>query len=394
MWSQRFSSRWANATLLLALAFAVRLPSAKAIVGPNWGLENVPVERLIKNLEALAKDDPKNVMLRLNLARAHAMAYALRTDTVGVRKSREKERDLFGSAAPNVFTVTPTGDKDKLKAARQHLARAIERYEEVLKLAPDNLAAALGYAWCIEQSGQKTKAVAEYRKVIEAAWMKEKDLNLGPMYAEFITTEAAGCLIPLLDKNKDKEEIRTLQKRIKRLGTLPRPISPIVVPLHDGLSAREMEDDSASVAFDADGTGLPKRWTWITRAAGWLVYDPHHAGKVTSALQLFGNVTFRMFWENGYQALAALDDDGDGMLASKELEGLAIWQDLNRNGICERGEAKPLAEWRIVAVSCRYVTDMRHPDRITYSPRGVFFRDGSTRPTYDIILHPAIARVD
>jgi tetratricopeptide (TPR) repeat protein len=292
-----------------------------------------------------------------------------------------------------VFTVTPTDDKDKLNTAREHLARAIEQYEEVLKLAPENLAAGLGYAWCVEQSGQKRKAIEEYRKVIKAAWEKDKDLK-GAFDRQPVTAEAAGCLIPLLDNDKDKEEIKTLQERIKRMGMLPRAISPIVIPLHDGLAARELEDRSANVAFDADGTGLQKRWTWITRNAGWLVNDPHHTGKITSGLQMFGNVTFWMFWENGYQALAALDDDRDGMLAGKELEGLAIWQDLNGNGISERGEVKPLAEWGIVAISCGYVTDVKHPDRIAYSPQGVFFRDGSNRSTYDIILHPAIATVD
>jgi hypothetical protein len=29
-----------------------------------------------------------------------------------------------------------------------------------------------------------------------------------------------------------------------------------------------------------------------------------------------------------------------------------------------------------------------------YSPQGVFFGDGASRPTYDVILHPAIATVD
>jgi tetratricopeptide (TPR) repeat protein len=392
MHKRRFPSRWASATLLLTLALALPLQPVNArYMTPD--LVNVPVERLIKNLDALAKNDPRNVEVRFNLARAHAMAYALRTESAQVWKGRENEGVWFSYEPQHVpFTVKPTEDNAKLKAANAHLAKAIERYAEVVELAPDNLSAALGYAWCIEQSGQKRKAVRKYRKVIKAAWETERDLkevNIAP-----VTPEAASYLIPLLDKDKDKEEINTLQERIKKLEMLPRVISPVVIPLHDGLAVRELEDHSANVAFDADGTGLQKRWTWITRDAGWLVNDPHHTGKVTSALQLFGNVTFWMFWENGYQALAALDDDRDGMLAGKELEGLAIWQDLNRNGICERGEVKPLAEWGIVAVSCGYVTDMKRPDRIAYSPRGVFFRDGSNRPTYDIILHSAIATVE
>lgn len=394
MYGRQFRSRHAGATLLLALAIALPLRSAKAIVGPNWGLENVPVERLIKNLEAMTHIEPKNVQVRFNLARAHSMAYASRTDSVGVRKDREKEGDLFGGGRDIPYAVTPTDDKEKLKVAREHLSTAIEVYEEGLKLEPNNLIGRLGYAWCLEQSGKKGEAIVQYRKVIELAWVQDKNLDSLPMYRDPLTVEAASCLIPLLDKNKDKEEINTLQRRIQKLRTLSRPISPIVIPLRDGLTASTLEDHSANVAFDADGSGLQKRWTWITKDAGWLVNDPHHSGKVTSALQMFGNVTFWMFWETGYQALAALDDDRDGKLVGKELDGLAIWQDLNRNGISDPGEVKPLAEWGILAISCGYVTDRAHPDRIAYSPRGVFFRDGSNRSTYDIILHPAIATLD
>ena len=116
---------------------------------------------------------------------------------------------------------------------------------------------------------------------------------------------------------------------------------------------------------------------------------PDRAGKgeITSGLQLFGNVTFWLFWENGYAALAALDDDGDGTLRGDELKGLAIWHDRNGNGVSEPGEAKPLPEHGITAVSCRSERDACHPDRIAFSPRGVTFRDGTTRPTFDLILH-------
>jgi len=358
-------------------------------------LINVPVDRLIRNLEALAKNDRNNVEVRFNLARAHAMAYALRTESAQVWKGRENEGVWFGYEAQNVpFTVKPTDDNAKLKAANAHLAKAIEQYADVVELAPDNLAAALGYAWCMDQSGQKSKAIRKYRMVIKAAWEKEKDLKDAGLGWHSVTAEAAGYLIPLLDKDGDKEEINTLQQRIEQMGTVPRPITPIVIPLRNNLAAGDLENHSAMVAFDADGTGLRKRWTWITRDAGWLVYDPHRTGKVTSALQLFGNVTFWMFWENGYHALAALDDNCDGMLAGEELEGLAIWRDLNGNGISERGEVMPLVEWGIVAISCRYVRGLKRSGRIAYSPQGVFFRDGSNRPTYDVILHPAIASVD
>ena len=119
------------------------------------------------------------------------------------------------------------------------------------------------------------------------------------------------------------------------------------------------------------------------------MYDPRGTGDITSALQLFGNVTFWLFWENGYDALASLDDDGNGTLTGDELKGLAIWQDAGQAGVCEKGEVKPLSAYGIVAVSCRYERDRRDPDRVACSPKGMTFRNGTTRPTYDLILQPA-----
>jgi hypothetical protein len=117
------------------------------------------------------------------------------------------------------------------------------------------------------------------------------------------------------------------------------------------------------------------------------VHDPAATGKVTSGLQLFGNVSFWLFWETGYDALAALDDDGDSKLGGSELRGLALWHDANRNGLSDAGEVKPLGDYGIVSLSCRYERDRTHPDGIAYSPRGAAFRDGRTRPTFDLVLH-------
>jgi hypothetical protein len=388
---RNFSFRRASAILLVGLV--IGLPVKAKFVKPD--LVNVPVDRLIKNLEVLAKENPNDAELRLNLARVHAMAYALKTDTAEVWKGREGQGAWFGYTPAHVpFEVKPTDDKNKLREAREHLAKAIQHYEEALKLDPSNLTAALGHAWSVEQSGDKTRAIREYRKVIETAWLKEKGLKDAGVGWHSVTVEATGYLIPLLDKSKRKRELITLKQRVEKLERVPRPVTPLVIPLRDGLTSSQLEDRSASVRFDADGTGLKKNWTWITKDAGWLVFDPHHTGEITSALQMFGSVTFWLFWENGYHPLAALDDDHDGLLRGEELRGLAIWQDLNRNGNGDHGEVKPVADWGIVAISCRYVQDDGRVGKIVYSPRGVFFRDGSSRPTYDLILRPAIATVE
>jgi hypothetical protein len=49
-----------------------------------------------------------------------------------------------------------------------------------------------------------------------------------------------------------------------------------------------------------------------------------------------------LFWSNGYEALRALDDNGDGELRGAELWKLAIWRGRNQNGVSEKGEVSPL----------------------------------------------------
>jgi hypothetical protein len=349
-------------------------------------LVDVPVERLVKNLEAKAKTEPKSVAVRLNLARAHGMAYASKTDTAKVWKDKEAEGVWFDHEPKLVpFELKKTDDKKKAAAAKAHLKKSKGWFDEALKLDKNNLSARLGRAWALEQMGEKKEAIAGYRATIKQAWQKEKDLKAGPLGGHYYTAEAAGYLIPLLDKEKDKKEIAELKERSDQLKKLPRPITPLVVPLADGLGAADLIDPKARVAFDADGSGLPRRWTWVTAKAGWLVYDPRGTGQVTSGLQLFGGVTFWMFWDDGYQALAALDDDGDGVLKGKELAGLAIWHDANGDGKCDRGEVRPLAEHGIVALSCR--ADRGAPAGCAaWARAGVTFKGGKTRPTFDVVL--------
>jgi len=384
--SKVLSGRGRLALLLVGGAALLAAPAVHArYIRPV--LEVVPVPKLVANLERLVEKNPKDAQLRLNLARVHAMAYASKTDQTEVFKGKEEGGAWFGYAPKHTpFTVKAVKDEARAKAAREHLDKAIQRYKEVVKAAPDNLTARLGLAWATEQAGDKNEAVKLYRDAIERAWAKEMEMKRAPLGWHSVTAEAAGYLIPLLDASKDEKEIATLKERTEKVKRIPRPITPIAIPLRDGLKARDLEDRSARVAFDLDGSGLPQRWTWVTRDAGWLVYDHRGTRKIESGLQLFGNVTFWLFWDNGYQALAALDENGDGVLTGKELEGLAIWQDLNGNGVCDPGEVKSLAEWGIVALSCRYERDPSHPDGMVYSPAGVRLRDGRTRPSFDLIL--------
>lgn len=351
-------------------------------------VRQVPVARLLDNLERKLKEEPQNVGTIVNIARLHAMAYALKSEEVPATAIAKAQTETVyyppgsGVAPPAVKEAV---SREHAARASRHLADAIRHYEVALALDPDNLTARLGHGWVLQQSGDTRGAMAEYRAVVKSGWATEQNVKRLMPGQRLFTQEAISYLLPLLDASADASEIAELRARQQSIESKPRAITPIAIPLADDLPARALLDPRARVQFDADGSALAREWTWITPRAGWLVYDAEGKGAIDSALQLFGNVTFWLFWENGYEALAALDDNGDGELAGREVDKLAIWHDRNSNGRPERGEVLPVAAHGIVALSCAYLSgDGRLHAAV--SPRGARLSDGRTRPTYDLIL--------
>ncbi|HYV35591.1 MAG TPA: tetratricopeptide repeat protein [Gemmataceae bacterium] len=379
-----------NRRVLLSLLFCLLtavfcVPAAPARYAMP-ALKEVPVARLLENLANQAAKNPKDAEIRLNLARVHALAYAHKVESIEANPDKQFYGPWnFPTAGVMPFTVKQSDDAVKTNVAQAHLEKAIEHYKDALKLNDKSQIGKLGLGWCLDQAKQKDAAIKMYRDVIEEAWKTDSKLNNLPN-GKAITLEAAGYLLPLLDKQKDKQEIATLEQRVGKLKQLKPLLSPVVIPLREGLTAYDMVDSKAKVRFDVDGMNSKSEWTWFTKDAGILVYDPKGKRQITSGIQLFGNVTFWMFWQNGYEALRALDDNGDGVLSGKELDGIAVWIDANGDGACQPGEIKTLAELGIVTISCRYDIDHMHPDRVPFSNAGVTFRDGSTRTTFDVYL--------
>ena len=254
-----------------------------------------------------------------------------------------------------------------------------------MKLDDEHLVGRLGLAWCLEQKGQVAEAISQYRTLVEQAWLRERTTDASTYRFKPSVTEEAGRRLIALLAGGDAEEIQRIQARMTEMaGRSVRAITPLVVPLASRWSPFDGLVHQA--VFDADGSGVPKRWSWIGREAAWLVYD-NRGGTIDSALQFFGSVTFWMFWDNGYEALCALDDSGDGALTGGELEHLALWRDMNINGRSDPGEVTPLEHYGITALSCRHVLVTDEESSVgAYAPDGVRFVDGSTRPTYDLIL--------
>jgi hypothetical protein len=263
----------------------------------------------------------------------------------------------------------------------------------------------LGLAWCQDQAGRREDAIKAYRKALKSAWRievtgdfdfkqwtmevwddvsslrnpihsRQRGLCPGVCFSQEIIT----YLLKLLDPVRDAKEIAKLKSDEQKLDSMPRAITPILVPLLAGAPLDDLVNTNAAVSFDLDGTGMSRKWGWITPKAAWLVYDSAGCGQVTSGLQMFGNVTFWIFWGNGYEALSALDDNGDGVLTGVELRNLALWKDANSNGVSEPGEVLPLEAFGITALSCKCEI---HESGIPWIPAGVQFKDGTSRPSYD-----------
>jgi hypothetical protein len=181
----------------------------------------------------------------------------------------------------------------------------------------------------------------------------------------------------------DKIRIKVANQTVKAFDELTRPdaITPIVVDFL-GRRLREIES-SAITAFDLDGTRRPQRQTWIQSDVGILAWDPDHSGHITSGRQLFGSISWWLFFDNGYDALDLLDDDRDGELTGAELDGIVVWFDRNSDGVSDPGEVTPVQQLGIVAISCRATgRDGASP----VNPTGLRLSDGGTAPTFDWVV--------
>ncbi|MFT3728072.1 MAG: hypothetical protein QM759_09635 [Terricaulis sp.] len=156
-------------------------------------------------------------------------------------------------------------------------------------------------------------------------------------------------------------------------------VGGLLVPLTDAPFQR-LVDAHSSVAFDFTGAGDRRAQGWLTRNAAWLVWDPHWGGAVNSGVDLIGQHTWSSDWNDGFEALAALDVNNDGELTGAELGGLSLWHDENGDGVSEPGEVVPVNVHGIVAISVR---GGQVRNGVGVARAGVRFDDGSTRPLYE-----------
>ncbi|MEZ6241569.1 MAG: hypothetical protein R3B57_00845 [Phycisphaerales bacterium] len=254
---------------------------------------------------------------------------------------------------------------------------------------------------------------AEVRRLLELDWQercideyflamtlalpsdgKSQTLPLWGGIRSWVSYEAAECFIAAVEARGEQPEDRTrLAAAIaakEAIENLPRPgaITPIVFSTGRADCLVDLTI-SKTAPFDLDGSGITRDWSWVSPDTAILVWDSDHTGKITSGRQLFGNATWWVLFEHGYQALDALDDDRNGSLRGDELVGVRAWFDRNTNGVSDEGEVVDLDTIGVVALGCR-VTGYEGASPICRD--GVELSDGSVLPSYDWIAHAEPAR--
>ena len=168
-----------------------------------------------------------------------------------------------------------------------------------------------------------------------------------------------------LDSDCKLQEIASIDKKAQLCGSIDL-YAEIGTPISLVWDKSYKNVPATIVNFKLNPQSSKKTWLWRgSSALPLLVYDPEHAGKITSAGQLFGNWTFRTGelaslgetvaqptpWKNGYQALATMDKDLDLKVAGEELKDLGLWFDANQDGVSQPGEVKSLAEVGVTSLS-------------------------------------------
>jgi hypothetical protein len=349
----------------------------------------VPVERVITNLERQFAEHPDSAKLAWRLGRVHAVAFSQKRDSIAVTDRTKYGSD--GTAKTLEEEVVPTfhrlvrntSDVGMDATAEQHLLAAIKWYETALSLQPDDAYYTIGYAWCLKQAGRTAEAKNRYRRVIDGEFAKPEPM----VRSRAIAGEALLSLIDLLDSKQEGKEIDERYNQLRTVNrTWPTSVSPIAIPLTGRCTLTTIIRDDLEVCFDADGSGRDVSWTWIDPRAGWLVWDPVDQGQIVSGRQLFGDVTFWVFWDNGYEALASLDDDGDHWLRRDEVLGMKIWNDINSDGVSDPNELLSLSDCGIVGLSCDRSQTLCNGRQMWMNEFGVEYSSGERGPSYDVVL--------
>ncbi|MBN1972996.1 MAG: hypothetical protein JW787_05115 [Sedimentisphaerales bacterium] len=324
------------------------------------------------------------------------------------REERKKFQELFNQKAEQLRKENWQPEKITQNKLIQHVTESIDYFKKAIELDPKNGLYHLGFASLLEQYINYVKETdlrafpEEFRNIIlnyaadiyYTAYklsikedLKNERIPLAGLQS-LTGYEAGNAYIRLIeqDKNITEEQKKILAEIHKNIDTIAKlrigAITPIVFSFEMLFSPTDLLDRNLQINFDLDGDGAAELWPWVKPSTGILVWNEDGKNEITSGRQMFGSVTWWLFFNDGYHALNCLDDNRDGALNGSELEGISVWFDTNSNGKSEPVEIKSLDELGIISISTKSTsTENGWPTNKT----GIKLTTGKTIPTYDWI---------
>ena len=152
-------------------------------------------------------------------------------------------------------------------------------------------------------------------------------------------------------------------------------------------------DPNNPILFDHDGDSVKTATGWVAPDDAFLVLDRNGNGTIDNGSELFGDSTPLSAGGNaadGFAALADLDSNGDGKVASGDTQfaNLRLWRDLNQDGISQSGELYTLAQQNIASINVtKTENNTLLPDGNVLADVGSYTRTDGTRGTVGDIGH-------
>jgi Cadherin-like domain len=132
-------------------------------------------------------------------------------------------------------------------------------------------------------------------------------------------------------------------------------------PIILDLGASGISLTSAPVAFDLNADGVKEPIGWTSGEDGILVSDLDHSGAIENGREVFSPAYGAAGFADALAVLASLDSNGDGVIDARDasFRDIAVWQDLNHDGISQPGELSSLSDHGIVSLdlNAQHVTE-------------------------------------
>jgi hypothetical protein len=185
-------------------------------------------------------------------------------------------------------------------------------------------------------------------------------------------------------------------------GMCELPNCPLIVDTaRDGYKLTSVEN---GVRFDLNADGVPEQVAWTRRESddAFLAMDRNGNGRIDDGSELFGNNTPAapempgVTTPNGFEALKFVETSSYGRSERNEVitardaafSQLALWRDLNHNGLSEPDELQPVSESGLEAINTEYKISRRvdkYGNEFRQRSR-VLWKDGQYDHLYDIWL--------